>query len=65
MKIKEIAVDKKSLFESVFERSHKLNVSLKQAYYGVLSEVQKEFPNYNPYSGYESFKTAFYRKQNK
>ena len=62
MNISEILTSKKELFTAVHKRSHTLNVSLKQAYYGVLSEVQKEFPKYQPYANFESFKIMYYRK---
>ncbi len=54
--------DNTPLFDAVHKYSHSINVSLKQAYLSILVTVQVEYPKYKPYSGYESFKVAYYRR---
>jgi hypothetical protein len=62
--IKQIAIDKEDksdLFNAVHLYSHRVNVSLKQAYNSIISQVCIEFKGYKPYKNYESFRNAFYR----
>ena len=61
--IKEIATETKArrcFFDAVNRFRVKINVSEKQAYNMVLSQVQVEFPHFEPYSGYESFRQTKY-----
>lgn len=63
MNIKEIVSDKKNnlLRDAVAIWSHNANVGLMQAYSGVMGTIQEEFPNYEPYKNFESFKHSYYR----
>ena len=54
---------RKHLFNECFKRIYALNISLKQSYNGVLSDVRTDFPEFEPYKNYESFKQSYYKRR--
>jgi len=66
MNIKEIVSDTKhkELRVAVRELSAKNEVTIAQAYSGVVGRVREEFPNYEPYKSFPSFYEV-YKRQNR
>ena len=54
--------NKEPLYVEVRRRSHKMNITLKQAYSSVVGEVTEVYKDYLPYKNFASFYAEMYRK---
>lgn len=53
--------NKEPLYLEMRRRSHRMNISLKQAYNSIISEVKERYPTYDAYKNFNSCRTCMQR----